>query len=188
MLESFRNSKLKKSVAGALLLFPKRGFSAREMAAMTRGGARAVTECLRELARAEAAEAVTRRGHRYWRLNAYFPHLAELRELAFAPKPRYEDLVTRALRRLPDVRLAVMTGIFTFQTKLPVDILVVSDVLGRPRLAAAIAEIGELIGQEVNYVLLSRAEYEERRFLSDRLIRDVLDHPHIVVFNNLRKG
>lgn len=187
MLESILNSKVKKAVLGILLLYPKRAFSPRELSLMARGPVRLVTECLRELLRVEAADSAGRKGKRYFRLNSHSPLLHELRELAFSPKPRFDDLVARRLRQIPDLRLAVLSGIFTLQMRLPVDVLLVGEGVNRGKAERAIEEIENIIGQETSYALLSREEYQERLFMNDRLIRDVLDHDHIVIFNTMRK-
>lgn len=188
MSESVLNSKAKKAVLGALLLFPKRSFTVQELSQMTRTPLRQVTEAARDLVRAEIAAVASRRGRRLYRLDTHSQNIPELKELAFDPKPRYEDAVARRLRSVPAARLLVLSGVFTFQPQLPVDILVVGDEVNKARLLRAIAEIEDLTGLEVNYAQLPRLEYDQRRFMNDRLIRDILDNPHIVVFNTLRKA
>ena len=181
------NSKLKKEILAILLLYPKRSFSPQELAAMTRGSIRLVSECLRELTAAEVTEAATKKGRRYYRLNPYFPLLHELRDLVFDPKPRYDDGVAKLLRQLPEARMIVLSGVFTLAPHLPVDILLIGDMMNRQKLLRTMEEIEGLTGQEVNYALLGRSEYQERLYMNDRLLRDVLDNPHIVVLNTFRK-
>ena len=74
MIEGILNSKLKKTVLAVLLIFPKRGFSPQEIAVMARVSARMVSECLRDLVRAEIVETAAKKGKRYFRLNPYFPN------------------------------------------------------------------------------------------------------------------
>ena len=183
MLESIINSKLKKAVLAVLLLYPKRSFAPQELAAMVHGPLRQVHESLRDLGRAEVVEIAAKKGRRYYRVNSYFPLLHELRELAFDPKPRYDDGVAKRLRQLSDLRLIVLSGIFTAAARQPLDILLVGDAVSRPKLTRAIEEIEDLTGQEVSYALLPKDEYQERLFMNDRMIRELAAHDGVMQVN-----
>ena len=70
---------------------------------------------------------------------------------------------------------------------LEVDLLLVGDAIKRPKMLKVIAEIEKTVGEEVNYVVMDSKEYDYRRMMSDRLIRDILDNHHEIVFNTLKK-
>lgn len=188
MLESLLNTKLKKAILGILFGQPKRSFSVDELRYLTKGPRRQTMEVVREFVRVELLEtASAKKGRRLYRLNAYFPLFNELRDLVSpGRRQKPDDQITRKLRQIVNIRLAALSGIFTFQPHLPVDMLLVGDGVSGTKLSRVLSEIEEMVGQEVNYTLLSQAEYDSRRFMSDRLIRDVLDNPHLVVFNYLR--
>jgi len=188
MIDNLFNTKLKKALLGVFFGNSKRSFSIDELRFLTKGSRAAIAEAVREFAHADLLEAAqNKKGRRFYQLNSHFHLRDELRELVTAvARPKASDEVGRRLRSVPNLRLAVLSGIFTLQPKLPVDLLLVGDEISVTRLDRALSEIEDMVGQEVNYTLLSRLEYDDRRFMSDRLIRDVLDNPHLVVFNYIR--
>lgn len=188
MLENLISSRLKKKLLAIFYNFPKRGFSAVELRLMTGGNITAINQAIKEFIRSEAVSSATRRQRRYFRLNPHFRLYDELQDLVSgSDEDSPEDVVSRRLRQIPNLKLAVLSGVFTLQPHLPVDLLLVGEGLDRQKLVRALSDIERLTGQEVNYAVMEPSEYDYRRMLSDRLIRDVLDNPNLVVFNSLKK-
>ena len=79
-----------------------------------------------------------------------------------------------------------MSGIFTLQPQLPLDLLVVGEDINRARLQRVLADIKKLVGEEINFAVLDAKEYEYRRMMNDRFVRDVLDYPHLILRNTLK--
>lgn len=187
MLDNLVNTKLKRKLLNIFFRFPKRSFYPVELKAMTLAGSGGIAAALRELAREGVIHVAAKRKKRYFSINSYFPFYDELRD-AVAPefKTQADDEVTKKLKRLQDLKLIVLTGIFTMQPHLPVDLLLVgSSSLDRGRLLKVLDGVGDLAGQEINYAVMDVDEFDYRRYLNDRLIRDVLDNPHLVIYNNL---
>ena len=185
MLENLLATKLKKKLLSIFFAFPKRSFSLLELRNLTEVGERMISLALKELLRADVVSFVTKMRRRYYRINPRFHLYHELEDLAVDRNLR-EDEVSRCLKKLPNLKLAVLSGIFTFQPELSTDILLVGEDLRWTRLVAVLAEIEKLTGEEINYTTMDLAEYEYRRMLNDRFIRDIFDHSHLVVINNLK--
>lgn len=188
MLENLLNTKLKRKLLNIFFAFPRRGFYVNELRAMTmtKISSRSISRALRELARSDAINVASKRHKRYFRINHHFHLFDELKDLAHESKQDFEDEVGKKLKTLDNLKLVILCGIFTMQTHLPVDLLVVGERVNRIKLQKILAGIKKLVGQEINYAIMGKQEYDYRRSMSDRLIRDVLDHPHIIVLNNLR--
>ena len=188
MLENILNSKLKKKLLSIFFAFPARSFSATELKEIIEFPLRQVSKSLSEFARLDVVHVASRKRHRVYRINPRFPLYAELVDLVSDKEfDQREDRVVRILSKVPNLKVAILSGIFTFQIHSAVDILVVGDSVNRLRLNGVIDSLEKLVGQEVNYTLLSRKEYEYRRILNDRFVRDILDNPHIVLIDNLKK-
>lgn len=185
MLESLTNSKAKQRLLNIFFSFPARSFSINELRVAT--GTRNIAKVLRELKAGEALRIVTRRRKQFFQINHYFPLYDELKDLVASERPLPRDEVGGLLRRLDHTKLAVLSGIFTGEPHLPVDLLLVEDGVRQAQLHKIIAEIEMLVGQEINYVVMDATEYDYRRMMSDRLIRDILDNQHEVVFNTLTR-
>lgn len=185
MLENLTNTKAKQRLLNIFFHFPSRSFSQDELRAAT--GTRNIAKVLRELVRGDALRVVQRRRKQFFQINSYFLLYDELKDLVSGEKPEPRDEVSRILRRLDHAKLAVLSGIFTGEPQLPVDLLIVGDEIKRPKLVKILNEIEKLIGQEVNYVTMDSGEYDYRRMMNDRLVRDILDNHHQVVFSTLKK-
>ena len=186
MLDNLLNSKLKRKLLNIFFYYPHRGFYIQELKVMTKGSGSGLSKALRELARTDAILVAAKRSKRYFRINPHFHMLAELKDLSSENRQDFEDEIGKKLKSLDNLKLVILCGIFTMQTHLNVDLLLVGERINRIKLGKILADIKKLVGQEINYAIMNKQEYEYRKSMSDRLIRDVLDHPHIVVLNNLR--
>lgn len=186
MLENLLNTKLKKRLLALLFAIPTRSFSASELRTITGGTSPTIKQVLKEFEAAELVSTAARRQKKYYRINPYFRLYDEIRDLVVEEDLPGEDEVGRILKKIPHVKLVILSGIFTLQPNLPADIIVVGDGINRLRLQRAILEIEKLTGQEINYSILDQKEFEYRRMMNDRFIRDVLDYPHLVVVGSLK--
>lgn len=186
MLENLISTKLKKRLLAVFYSFPQRSFSLRELRAYTGGAAGVVNQSLREFVSHNVLTTTSRRKKLFFRINPRFSLHDELRDLATDFAGYKEDFVSKKLKNLTGAKLIVLSGVFTHEPQLPCDLLVVGENINRSRLARIVAEVEKLVGVEVNYTIMDRAEYNYRRNVSDRFIRDILDYPHIMVVDNLR--
>ncbi len=189
MLENLLESKLKKRLLEIFFRLPERSFSAVELQAITDARKPQLAQALREFVRSQVVSTASKKYHRFFRLNPHFPLYDELKDLVLERGQTIpaEDVVGKKLRSIPNVKLAVLSGVFTLQPRLPVDILLVGDDMNGTKMLHVLQEIEKLVGMEVNYAAMSAAEYDYRRMMSDRLVRDILDYPHLVIFKNLKK-
>lgn len=186
MLDNLLDSKLKKKVLGIFFALPKRSFSVRELKYAAAGSERAVSTVTRELARAGIVSVSKRKQNRFFRVNRRYTLYQELADMVRKEFDESGDIVAKTLRRLPNARLVVLTGIFTSEPQLSTDILIVGKDVSRIRLQRLLKEVEDLTGQEINYTIFNEDEYEYRRLMNDRFVRDILDNSHIVVLNTLR--
>ncbi len=186
MLENLLDSKLKKRLLNIFFKFPVRSFSVYELRHLSQGAAKPLASALREFLKGQVVSAAARGQQRYYRINPHFRFYGELKDLVTAAEFSAEDEVSRKLKKIPKAKLVILSGIFTLQPQLPVDVLVVGEGLRLSLLERRLREIEKLTGQEINYAFLEPAEYNYRRMMNDRLIRDILDYPHLVLLNNLK--
>jgi predicted nucleotidyltransferase len=146
------------------------------------------SEARTELAHLIKADLVKRAGKKPiapYRLNQKFPHLDALGAFirtttSIAPA----DLV-RLLRRSGNVRLVVLTGIFTAVSESEVDLLIVGDRLSERALKQVIQTLESELGREIRYASFTTDDYSYRRGIYDRLIRDIFDYPHEVLLDRI---
>ncbi len=183
MLENILNTKLKKRLLGIFFAFPERSFSLLEIQAMLGTKNRIITRILKDFSAAQLLNSASKKKKRYYKINPHFRLYQEIEDLVSDEEQRFEDQVAALLKRIPNVRMAVLTGIFTLQPNLEVDLLLVGRGISRLRVQNALNVIGKLIGEDVNYAIMDMEEFEHRQLMNDRFIRDILDNPHLEIHN-----
>ena len=186
MLENLLNTKPKKKVLSAFFAFPKRSFSIQELRETADVSTRAASEIVREMVRADVLSVAAKNRHRFFRINPRFGMYHELSDFLQGEANHKDDLVSKALKKIPNAKLVILSGIFSFQPGAPVDLLIVGDNIGRVRLQSILKDIEKLADTEIVYTVMPVAEYEYRRMMNDRFVRDILDYPHVQVLNNLK--
>ncbi len=186
MLEPILASSAQSSVLALLSAGPERSFSAKELSGRLRLTEAATSSALSRLAATGLVKTFRKSGHKYYLVNARHPRLAEIRA-ALPKQGRYEDELFTAIRRLGQIRAAFLSGIFTGQPQLPVDILLVGKV-NLNKLDKFLAVCKKLMGQEINYSVMSPEEFQIRRDTFDRFIKDIFDYRHLTVVDSLTRN
>lgn len=118
-------------------------------------------------------------------LNSSFTHLNSLRQLLMSTKTLEDEKIVKGLSRAGKLRLVAVAGVFTQDKDSRLDLLVVGNNLNKTSLVRAVKQIEAELGNEVMYAYFETPDYEYRLSMNDRLIRDVLDYPHKVLFDKI---
>lgn len=122
---------------------------------------------------------------RVYGANPGFPFYPELRALMLKSIPYARGELLAKLRGVGSLKLALLCGAFANDPTGRVDLLLVADRVRKPRLTALIRWLEELVGRELNYVLMSSLEFRYRRNLFDHFLSGVFESPHEKVINKL---
>ena len=117
--------------------------------------------------------------------NKEFPLFAELRALCLKSAPHAKGLLAGKIKRLGNIKLAILAGVFIDNPTSRVDLLIVGDSIRKAPMRSFLQWIEARIGKELNYVAMSSSEFKYRRDMYDRFVRDVLEFPHETVINKL---
>lgn len=121
-----------------------------------------------------------------WTLNTEFKHIRALSTFVHEVSPiKYESIVA-SLRRSGKVSAVILSGNFVGDETRPADLIVALDSLNERRLESAIKSLEPTIGREIRYAAFSTPEFRYRMTIQDRLIRDTLDYPHLVLLDKTR--
>lgn len=124
-------------------------------------------------------------GQAAYTANRDFPLFAELRNLILKSAPHAKGQLAAKIRRLGNIKLALLSGAFIDSPDSRVDLLLVGDGFRKARLKSFIQRLESQVGRELNYVAMSSAEFRYRRDMYDRFIRDTLELPHETLINKL---
>lgn len=162
-----------------LLFAPPRTFSARELGVRLTMRPNKLVDSLARLVEGGQLSTCSRGSIRYYRLNPKHKFFPEVREMLLGRAKQYEDELFVAIRKL-GVDAAFLSGLFVGKPDLEVDLLLVGDI--KPaKLEAFIQACEHMMGQEVNYCVMSAEEFTVRRNTFDRFIKDIFDYPYLVV-------
>jgi hypothetical protein len=121
-----------------------------------------------------------------WVVDAEFKHLRALSSFVHEVSPiKYESIVG-ALRRTGKLSAVILSGNFIGDETRPADLIVALDSLNERRLETAIKGLEPTIGREIRYAAFSTPEFRYRLTIQDRLMRDTLDYPHLVLLDKTR--
>ena len=185
MLEDIIDSKSDSAVLAFFLAAPERSFSVMEIS--KRLGLKGATakHSLNVLAAEGIVKTFAKKGKRYFLINSKYKLLPEIKNLRDKKAPPYKDELFDAIKRLGEIKAAFLSGVFTGYPTLPVDLLLVGKV-NLNKLANFLKAAEKLMGQEINYSIMTVEEFHIRHNTFDRFIRDIFDYRHVTVVNELQ--
>lgn len=118
-----------------------------------------------------------------WILNEEFKHARAISKFVHEVSPvQYKNIVS-ALKGSGRLSTVILSGSFMGDSTRPADLLVAADALNDGRLEAAIKSLEPQFGREIRYAVFTTPEFRYRLTIQDKLIRDTLDYPHIVLLD-----
>ncbi|HVY67352.1 MAG TPA: hypothetical protein VHA30_00425 [Patescibacteria group bacterium] len=186
MLKEIVDSKTDSAVLSFFLAAPQRSFSVMEIARRLGLSNLKAAHSLNKLAAQGPLRAFSKKGKKYYLINAKYKLFPELKSYWQKEGPKYHDELFSAIRQLGEIKAAFLSGLFCGQANLPVDLLLVGKV-NLNKLADFLKQTEKLMGQEINYSIMSVDEFLERRDTFDRFIKDIFDYSHLVVVDELGK-
>ena len=159
-------------------------FSVREIAARTKCGSSASKE-VNTLVKAD----IIRKRHGgkgvTYALNDKFPYLEPLKNLLTVASIKADESLAKRFASAGKVKLIVAAGVFIQNWDSRVDLLIVGDDLNIHKIESVIKVIESEIGKEIAYSAFETQDFEYRMGIHDRLVRDILDYPHVALLDRL---
>lgn len=120
-----------------------------------------------------------------WHLHENFPYMVALKNLLVnVTLPSHEEIAKR-FYTLGRIKMLIVSGLFIQDWESRVDILVVGDSLKPNALEAVIKNLESEIGKELRYSFFETQDFYYRLSVFDKLVRDILDFPHIKIIDKL---
>ena len=118
-------------------------------------------------------------------LNDKFPYLEPLKNLLTIASIQADDSLTRSFSSAGRIKLLVAAGVFIQNWDSRVDLLIVGDELNLTKIESIIRTIESEIGKEISYSAFDTQDFEYRLGIHDRLVRDILDYPHVTLIDKI---
>lgn len=121
-----------------------------------------------------------------WVVNPEFKHLRAISGFVHEVSPIRFDTIVGALRKSGKVSAVILSGAFMGDDSRPADLVVALDNMNERRLEQTIRRLEPTFGREIRYAAFSTPEFRYRLTIQDKLIRDTLDFPHVVLLDKTR--
>lgn len=121
-----------------------------------------------------------------WTLNDDFSHIRALSSFVREISPMEYDEIVASLQRSGKIATIILSGAFMGDLTRPADLIIAADVLNERKLESAIHALEPAFGHEIRYAAFTTPEFRYRLSVHDRLIRDTLDYPHLVLLDKVR--
>lgn len=118
-------------------------------------------------------------------LNSKYPYLDPLKNLLTITSLRVDESLTKRFTNAGKIKLFIVAGVFTQNWDSRVDMLLVGDDLNISKIESVISVIESEIGKEIAYSAFETQDFEYRLGIHDRLVRDILDYPHVTLLDRL---
>ncbi len=120
-----------------------------------------------------------------YQLNPKFVYLAELKNFLTVASVSADESLQRRFSGVGKLQLMVASGLFVQNWEARVDLLLVGDKLDLKKIEAVIKGLEAEVGKELAYSAFETADFEYRLGIHDRLIRDIIDYPHVTLLDRL---
>ncbi len=120
-----------------------------------------------------------------YQFNDHFEYAEALKNFLTITSLRADESLVKRFAHVGKVKLFAAAGVFVQNWDSRVDLLLVGDYLNLEKIEAAIKIIESEIGKEIAYAAFEKADFEYRIGIHDRLVRDILDYPHIMLLDRL---
>jgi len=118
-------------------------------------------------------------------LNGKFPYLDPLKNLLTITSLQADDSLAKRFTNAGRIKLLIASGVFIQNWDSRVDLLIVGDELNLSKIELVIKGIEAEIGKEIAYSAFETQDFEYRYGIHDRLVRDILDYPHVTLLDRI---
>jgi len=186
ILEQLFDSPVKVKLLKLFLRNPEESFGLREIVKKTRADK---ISCRRQISKLEEIKFIKSKfksGKKIYSLNSGFVFYNELKTLVLKSSPTSKNKILSRLKNVGRIKLALLSGIFLELENSRADLLIVGDGIKNKKLAGFLKDLESEVGKEINYVVLTTADFKYRYNMFDRFIRDILEKPHEKLINRLK--
>lgn len=189
MLSQLLSSKPKSKLINLLLAHPGRSFSLTELRLSTGCGTKLLQKTMRELVRMgfvlTTERSGSRRRARYFQINRHFALYPELVSMLRKIKKIPVDILGRKAAGVGDCKFVALTGVFAGKPRMETDLVFVGKV-SPAKLATLLKFAQRLAETEINYTIFAPHEFEYRKVMNDRFVKDVLENNPVVVVDKTK--
>lgn len=118
-------------------------------------------------------------------LDSKFPYLLPLKNLLTVGSIEAGEALVKKFSVAGRLKLLIAAGAFIQEWGSRVDLLIVGEGMSDSKLDTIIRNLEADLGRELSYSKLDLEDFEYRLGIHDKLVRDILDYPHLVLVDKI---
>lgn len=188
MLEQLLSSRTRVKLLKLFFLNPEQSFFLREIVRKTGEHLNSVRREVGNLLRVDLLHESSQGKKKFYRVNAANGIYPELKALLFKAQILDQKRTLRDLQKIGRIRFLCLTGFFAGLEDITMtDILIVGSV-NRAKLKRLLKKFQTDFDRQLNYTIMTPAEFTYRNDLTDRFLYTILENPKIVLVDRLNLG
>jgi len=164
---------------------PVRAFSMTELRLTAKISGKLLHDTVRELVRIGFLVSSERQRKKFYQVNRHFALFPELVSMLRRVKPVPSDILAKSAMKVGECKFIALTGIFVGKPRLDTDLLFVGKV-SPARLSKFLKLAEKLAEQEVSYTVFTVPEFEYRKIMNDRFVKDILENHPVIIVDKLK--
>ncbi len=120
---------------------------------------------------------------KYYTANKDFLLFHELKSLIMKSWLLVERQLVKRITDLGNINFMVLGGKFVGDTESEVDVFIVGSV-NRDKLGKLMGVFEKNLGEEINYTIMSKKEFDYRKAVTDKFLYRILENEHITVVSD----
>ncbi len=120
-----------------------------------------------------------------YQLNTKFIYIDLLKTFLTISSVSADESLLKKFQSVGRLRLLIASGVFIQNWDSRIDLLIVGEDLDLTKIEYVIKGIEAEIGKEITYSAFETPDFEYRFGIHDRLIRDIIDYPHVTLLDRL---
>jgi DNA-binding HxlR family transcriptional regulator len=185
MLSQLLSSKPKTQLINLFLAHSGRSFSFTELRVNSRCPSKLLKQTLKELDKIEFLSVTVKNKIKYYQMNKHFALYPELVNLLRKVKNIPSDDLVKQAAKVGHCKLIALTGVFVGKPRIETDVLFVGKVNSR-KLAKILALAEKYAEQEISYTIFSPQEFEYRKIMNDRFVKNILENNPVFVLDKTK--
>ena len=118
-------------------------------------------------------------------LNPAFDFIHELKNLVLKSTIASKDDLVNSARKLGNIKILLLAGLFTGDDAARADLLIVGDKLNHRKLNNFIKDLEAEVGRELDCAIMSTKEFNYRYDMYDRFVRDLINGKSEILINRI---
>lgn len=160
-------------------------FPIRQILKMLRMNSGVVRREIKKLEKVGLVDLRKKQGRLVYALNDNFDFLRELQDLILKSTISSKSELINNVRKIGNVKLLILGGIFRNSQADEADILIVGDKINQRKATTFLKDLEAEVGRELNCSIMSAKEFNYRYDMYDRFVRDLINENKDVLINKL---